>query len=79
MSSATPKENLKTLAENDVPIDISFAEQLYHTIHLLYPKEQAAGENAVPKKNDSPPGRTVSETRVDDSTALSKNSSVEYV
>ena len=78
MSSATPKENLKTLAENDVPIDISFAEQLYHTIHLLYPKEQA-GENAVPKKNDSPPGRTVSETRADDAAALSKNSSVEYV
>ena len=79
MSSATPKENLKTLAENDVPIDISFAEQLYHTIHLLYPKEQAAGENAVPKKNDSPIRRTTSDTRVDGTVPLSKNSSAEYV
>lgn len=53
MTSATPEEFFTSLTKQDVPIDNAFSEQLYHTIHLLYPKSQTDRVAGRSEKNGS--------------------------
>lgn len=82
MSSATPEEFFTSLTKQDVPIDNAFSEQLYHTIHLLYPKTQADRENERSGKNDSSiqtPGSNSMSSKIDQhSKAATSDSRTEF-